>query len=377
MILALSDPYPIIVGLCLLLAVYMFAALKFPAMRFMFQMKRGAAGLMRMDQDANRRMGETLGLVLCPIFGVGALLAAAWFGLEWKASRDSKVRRAELAVETQQRRVNEMEVVLREWELVDVYFAAPVRMGVSEEGRAEVEAFLASFTEELGPACVALHAETVRARRGVLTAVYQSPDEDGQDEDEEKGLAMISMDLNGGELSARINTRGARLPATGFKLLLPDGVMSQWSGLRDLERIDLEARRREEQRMIAEESARLALYKEKTFEGPSAWQVYEQVHAAEGEEREERERGFLGVKIDWEVQLGVLDEEDGSLSVRASQSPPQPGPYWSVFFDIDRAVLPDLDRVPRHQFARIKGTIESLEAGGIRVEVETLERFDP
>ena len=91
--LAVTNPHLPPILFCLALAAYMFAALKFPALRFMFRMKRFAAGAIGMDDDANRKMGETLGLIFCPLIGVAALGTAGWLMLEWK---QSNIRQAEM-----------------------------------------------------------------------------------------------------------------------------------------------------------------------------------------------------------------------------------------------------------------------------------------
>ena len=64
------------------------------------------------------------------------------------------------------------------------------------------------------------------------------------------------------------------------------------------------------------------------------------------------------------------------LVARADQSHPNPGSSWSVYFETTRDVLPDPVDLPRFEFARIKGLVESLDKG-IQVKTDSLESCKP
>lgn len=367
----MTNPYPTLIFLCLLIAVYMFAALKFPALRFIFRLKRGAARVAGADDDANRRIGESLGMVLCPIIGVGALLVAGWLMLQWRQDGVSTDHREAMGRESKSRRESQVDTVTKEWAVMEATYGGYRKFGATADGLSKLQNFVSSIGEQFSSDCVPINAKTMQFRRDRdAWRVQLGPEDDAQ------GQAVLMLRPEREEILIGISLTADRPPTRGFELIVPEGVREAWGTLRDLEKVDLQALKQEQQRKRSQEDRRLADYKEQTFEGMPAYQVYEAVMAVPENQRNNTKAEFVGMEIDWEVQLGLIEEKDEALVVRADQSRPDPGKSWSVFFEVKRDVLPDLDRLPRFEFARIKGVVESLDKG-IRVKVDSLERFKP
>ena len=69
----MKDPNIALGVIALVIAIYMFAALKYNALMWIFRIKPGFARMFGMDEEANRRFSRTLGWILCPIIGICAL----------------------------------------------------------------------------------------------------------------------------------------------------------------------------------------------------------------------------------------------------------------------------------------------------------------
>ncbi len=369
--LALTDPFPVLIGLCLAVAVYMFAAIKFPALRFMFRLKRGAAWAAGVDDDANRRVGETLGLVLCPLIGVGALLACGWLLIEWKQEKAAAEHHQAAREAATGRLQEEASTVLREWQVQTATFGRFDKFGPGEEGMEVLEGFVTRLGEAFSSDCVpGGPGDPELGRNRECWKVELKPAGD------EPGLAVLMLDPEHEAMRLAVSQRSDRYPSGGFELVAPEAVRDAWDDLRALEKVDLAARERERRRAEAEEARRLSDYREKSFEGPPAHEIHDAVMELPEDQREAKKAEFVGMTIDWEVKLMVVDEENGVLAVKASQSRPGPGRSWIIAFEAPRDLLPEIEARPRFQFARVKGVIDSLDQG-IGLKLESLERFQP
>ena len=80
----MKNPYLLIAGIFLLISIYMFAAIKYHQLLFMFRLKRGAARIAGVDDGQNKNIGVGLGRVLAPIIGIVALVASCKSAFQWR-----------------------------------------------------------------------------------------------------------------------------------------------------------------------------------------------------------------------------------------------------------------------------------------------------
>jgi len=79
----MQNPYIILAILCLVVATYMFLAMKFTQLLFIFRFKAGFAKLFGISDDDNKSFGEKLGMIIAPIIGVCALAGSVKCVLLW------------------------------------------------------------------------------------------------------------------------------------------------------------------------------------------------------------------------------------------------------------------------------------------------------
>lgn len=375
--LALSSPYPALMAICLLVAVYMFAAIKFPALRWMFRLKRSAAYFAGVDQGQNRATGEALGLVMCPIIGLGALGAFGWLVLDARRSAESQERFAQQKAQQEALQVSLAKEVFGSYSIVKVSQGGSHRMGTNEEG----ESALAQFYEQL-----AKHFEEAD-----LSDLYINHDVEAQFRkgwylelapgDDVPGRALLKISPRLETVSLGVNPGKSHAPFEGYAIDIPVEAREAWKSLAKLKVIDVQAlereRKKEEQRLAAEEERRLSRYVEKTFGGPSLKEIKEAILPLPAEQRPAKIAEFIGQQLDWEVELGLVRSVDDRLLVRTDRD------GWVAYLSISPDLLPDADKLPRRSFARIKGTISEIRTGhdvknqGVHIQVETLDRFYP
>jgi hypothetical protein len=369
MFLALSNPYPALILVALAVAAYMFAALFWPPLRFIFRLKRFAASAVGVDEDGNRRLADGLALVLCPLIGVGALIAAGVLVVQWKNDAASRRRVEQVRAEQVQLEVNLAMEVLGEWELKDAYFDSRRREGLNDEGRKQVEGFVGELNHEFA-------AEWVKSSWGLDSGRHGNLKIEFVPAGGKNGHSSLELHPERGLARMRVFAPGA-MGTADFVLELPDELKARMGDLDGLERIDLDAKRREENRRRNEEQKRLANYKEKAYSGTPVWKIRDEVMDLPEDQREAKKQEYVGMELDWEVQIRGVSEKDGRLELLADHSRPEPGESWPIFLDVDPGALPEEERPPKRMcFARIKGKVLSFEKG-FRVELSGFELIEP
>lgn len=362
MFLATVDPHLLIIIVLLLVSGYMFAALKYPALRFIFRLKRFAARALGVDAAANRRLSEKLGLFLCPLIGVGALMAAGWVALEWNASHVRRIQAAKEAADWYQALCADVSKMLNEGEITDICFDTRPKLNPSPEGHRQIEDFLRKLGSRPGAEILPKPLDPASEERGALTVVFKS---DGVS----ASRRVVSMFPEQDQFGIR-NQYGNHLAR------IPAELRQAWIDLGNLERIDLVEIENEKARTKSEIEKRLSSYKLQTFAGTPAWQIHDLADSPQQNEREQKAKEFVGMEFDWECRLSKVEEMDGKLHVAALQHSPKSGGAWPIHFTAEKSQLPDGINDPRLVFVRIHGFIESMDKG-IRVKVDKLERFKP
>jgi hypothetical protein len=375
--LSLSQPYPALMGLCLLVAAYMFAAIKFPALRWMFRLKRGVAQLGGVDGEQNRSFGEHIGLVLCPIIGLFALGTFGWLVLDARHSSESRERFAQQRVHEKAMQAAEAREVFEGYTMAKVRQGVYDRMGATEDG----EVALARFYEQL-----ATHFEESDLSDAYINNELESQFRNGWylelvPEDSSSGRALLKVSPGLEVVSLGVSRDMNRRPSGGFLIDIPGEVRDAWQALANLKVIDVEAlereKKKEQQRLEVEEERRLSRYVEKTFSGPSLKEIKESIMPLPEIDRKAKVADYIGQSLDWEVELGQVRNVDGRMLVRSDRD------GWVAYLRISPEQLPDTEKLPRHSFARIKGTISEIRTGhdathqGVHIQVESLERFFP
>lgn len=361
-ILATASTFLPLIILFLLVAAYMFAALKYPALRFVFRLKRFGARAFGVDAEANRNLGEKLGLILCPLFGVGALFAAGSVALEWNQSHISAIQSKKEKAARYEAWCADVTKLLRTGEISDVYFDTTPRLNVSEQGRDQVEDFIRRMGNRSAAEIYPTPLKPAERERGALTVLFKP-------EEETTVRRQISMFTERDELEVRIQNDGNLAK-------VPEELRAAWDDLGNLERIDSVAIRNEESRKRKEIERRLSSYELRTFIGTPAWQIHDLADSPQQSELERKAKEYVGMEFDWECRLSKVEEKDGKLNVEALQHSPKSGGAWPIRFTVEKSQLPDAIEEPRLVFLRIHGFIESMEKG-IGVKVDKLERFKP
>lgn len=361
MFVALIDSHLAVIAVSLAVAAYMFAAIPFPALRVIFRLKGFAARGMGVDHDANRRLGESLGLVLCPLIGIGALGVGGLSAMDWKRSGQLKVQLIKAQAARQQALILEAKEILSTAAIDQIYFETVPRRGVTEQGRIQIEGFLRELGSRLGPDALATPPESAGSRSEGLTVIFKPVAKTNN-----RPIGSIFPEHNGIGLWSSL--------ATGVLVHIPQDLEEQWHALGKLEKTDLIAIEREQNRLKKVESDRLSNYAEKTFAGPASWEIYDAVNAVAPESQEEKKKGYVGTKVDWECEFSYTKEKNGRLEVIASQSrPDNKGSNFVILFDGDPSQLPKADGL---RFARVRGTIESMDKG-IGLNVNQFDLFTP
>ncbi len=359
MFLALLNPHLALILVSLAVAAYMFAAIKFPALRFIFRLKGFAARGLGVDEDGNRSLGENLGAFLCPLIGIGALAFAGYSAMDWKKSNASKAQLKVDQAARQQALIDETKEMLANAEIDQLYFDTRPRAGVTEQGRKQVEGFLRELGSRLGSDALDTPPQGAGFTSDGLLVTF-------------KPVAGMSARRQLSIFPERDGIGVWNRLATGVLVKIPADLQEAWRALGSLERTDLQAIEREQNRIKSEEYERLSNYPEKTFAGPASWEIYDAVTAVATELQDAKKKEFIGTKIDWECEFIHAKNKIGK--VLASQSRPGgAGSTFSILFEADPSQLPQKDGM---SFARIRGTIESMDKG-IGVKVDQLELFTP
>ncbi len=366
MFIAVLDPHIPLLIVCLLVAVYMFAAIKFPALRFIFRLKRFAAGVVGMDEERNRAMAERLGAILCPLLGLGAVVAAGWLALDWKKSVASEEEgRVRLANE-QRRKIGQIGEMLKSAEIKDVSFDSFGRLGLTDTGRKQAEDFVRTLAAHVESDLLPLPLQYAQLPRGGLRVTFKDDQRTGRQ-------SYVEMIPERNQIG--ISTGNGEVVTAQ----IPDGLRSEWEQLGKLEKVDLEAVKRAEQKKKSEEASRLRAYEIKslkTFEGEPGWKIYDAVAQAPKAEQEAIKSKFVGMRIDWECRLSSLTKTGARAQFNASQPRPGGGMSYSLRCEADAVALADAGDLKKDDFIRIRGVIQSIDKG-ILIQVDKIERFTP
>lgn len=131
------------IGICVIVALLIFAMSRFPVLGWKFRMKHGTSHLEGVD-DAGRGMRVNLySLVIAPLIGVVALTTAVLLAIQAKDERVREVHRNQGLHDQQTRRITKLQRALREWKLERVIVSSshPERK-LRLESEAKVEEFL-------------------------------------------------------------------------------------------------------------------------------------------------------------------------------------------------------------------------------------------
>ncbi len=343
----MSNPYPAAIGLSLLIAVYMFAAMRFPALRFIFRLKRGVARLSGTSDEQNRKVGETLGLILCPIIGLGALGFAIHSALEWRDVNARERARVQMIA----REAQAAGELLADGKVGTVNIGEPALERIaSDPGKAQIESFLHSLAPAVTP-------ETL-VRRGEPNRRDQLLIEFKPQKDKSPAVWLKAVPTQG-----YVHLQSG---SDAWAIKVPDALRESFASLAQVEQIDLLALRRQEEQKKADEDRRRSNYVEVAHQGPAAWQILEAVAAEPLENRSTKCAEYAGVPIDWELELASIKEEGDQVRVTAVQSHP-PGPKGNtpvrtpgVQFVIPKQQAADLKYVPSKTWVRATGKVESV-----------------
>lgn len=366
MFIAVLDPHVPALIACLLVAVYMFAAIKFPALRFIFRLKRFAAGVVGMDEERNRAMAKHLGAILCPLFGLGAVVAAGWLAMDWKKSVASREEGKVRLADEQRRKVGQIGEMLKSAEIKDVNFDSFGRLGLTDTGRKQAEDFVRKLAEYVEGDLLPLPLKEAHLASGGLRVTFKDDQRTGR----QRYVEMIPERNQIG-----ISTGNGEIVTAQ----IPNGLRSEWEQLGKLEKVDLEAVKRAEQKKKSEEADRLRSYEVKslkTFEGEPCWKIYDAVAQAPKAEQEAIKSKFVGMRIDWECRLSSLMKTGERAQFNASQPRPGGGMSYSVRCEADAAAFADPGDLKKDEFIRIRGIIQSIDKG-ILIKVDKIERFTP
>ena len=353
----------------LLVAVYMFAAIKFPALRFLFSLRSGVASAAGVDQDKNRQLGQTPGLVLCPLIGVIAVGFAISLAMGWKADHESD-QQLQASIEDRKRKDEaDLVKILLEWEINEIYFDRVQRIGVSEQGAAQVERFWGRLRQEAtAPEVVA----NSRERREMSNALrFTLKPADGS-----PGAAEIALLFDEGFATVSHNMRADKLSMQGFAWTLPASVKEELDSLGQLERVDLRELERQAAEAERQEHRRLNDYQEKTYAGPPAWQIYTMVNDLPEDQRQAKIDELIGASFDWECEIDSITVDGDDLVYRLSQNRPAAGRSWAVFCRVPRQEADAWPAETIRVFVRIKGEILSI-GKGVHVHVNEVKSFSP
>jgi hypothetical protein len=347
----MTNQYLFAIGLSLFVAAYMFAAIRFPALRWIFRLKRRVARLTGTSDEQNRNFGDTLGLVLCPICGLIAIGFAVHFSLEWNETA-TRERERVVALEKAAKSVSE---TLSDGKIGSVNFGEPnLQRVASEAGQAQIEKVLRELAPAITPAALVTRPEP--NRRDQLLIEWKPQD---------SAAAAIQLKAAPTEGYLFIPTeQGARA------IHVPAALRDSFAALARVEQIDLLAlQRKEEQKKAAEKAAedrRLSNYIEVAHQGPASWQILEAVAAEPLENQPAKSTEYVGVPIDWELEVSSIKEEGDQMRVTAHQSNPrkpvgnEPVRSPGIQFLVAKHQVADLKVVPSRTWLRVAGKVESV-----------------
>jgi cell division septation protein DedD len=152
------NEYLLYAGIALLVALYMFTALKFNVMMYLFLLKPAPASVLNLDPEANRRTAKAIGRVLCPLIGTIALLAAAFFIYCWRMEILSQQNVKIWAAQHEQELLEKGRQPLMELEITALYQGyrgtTEQTMQTSPADKARVAALIKEIAAALVPADV-------------------------------------------------------------------------------------------------------------------------------------------------------------------------------------------------------------------------------
>jgi hypothetical protein len=354
----------------LLVAAYMFAAIKFPALRFIFSLRSGIASAAGVGHEKNQAIGQSLGVVLCPLIGVIAVGFALNLAWGWYADHQSDQR---LQASIEDRRVQdqaELTEILRDWEIDEIYFDRMQRIGVSEQGESQARRFWEALRQDAVPPEVVASSRKERDLSNALHLRLKPADGSA-------GAADIALLFDEGLAAVVHNMKSSTLSSKqGFAWTLPESVGEGFDALSRLERIDLNEVERQARIAKAQEQKRLNDYQEKTYAGPPAWQLYELVNDLPEDQRKAKVESLVGTSFDWECEVDAIEEDGDELIFRLSQNRPSPGTRWPLVCRIPRPEAGAWPAEARRVFVRIRGVILSIDKR-VHIQVSDVQRFSP
>lgn len=362
----------------LLVAAYMFAAIRFPALRFIFGLRAGVARAVGADHEKNKAIGQSLGLILCPIIGVLALIFAFNIAGGWFADHKSEEQSSALDEQLQQRDTAELTEMLRSWEIDGIYYDRWdwQHIGVSDQGTEQVQEFWEELRQAAVPPDVVIDSRKTRDLDDTLRLLLKPSDGSA-------GLAEVAFLFDEGHAVVTHTMKESRLPPNrrGFVWDLPDAAEDGFASLSRLERVDI----REMKRLAAiakrKENNRLDDYQEKTYAGLPTCRIYDLVHDLPEDQRQSKIESLIGRPFDWECEVESIQEDDGGLIYQLSQNrlqqdKPTSGRVWLVYCRIPDEEAGGWPSEATRVFVRIKGEILAID-NGIHVRVSEVQQFSP
>lgn len=354
----------------LLVAVYMFAAIKFPALRFIFSLRSGVASATGVDREKNQAVGQSLGLVLCPLVGViavGFALSQAW---GWYADYQSDLRLQDAVEQRRAQDQAELTEILQGWEIEEIYFNRVQRIGVDEQGADQAAQFWEMLRQSAVPPEVVASSRQERDLSNALRIRLKPADGSA-------GVAEVALLFDEGMAAVVHSMKSSTLSSThGFAWMLPESARTGFESLSRLEPVDLNEVQRQARIAEGKERQRLNDYQEKTFAGPPAWQLYDLVNELPEDQRQAKVEELVGTSFDWECEVDAIEEDGDELIFRLSQNRPSAGVRWPVVCRVPRSEADAWPAESRRVFVRIKGVILSIDQR-VYIQVNEVQRFVP
>ena len=159
----MKNPFLLIAIILAAISAYMFLALRFKALLFIFRLRPGLANIADVSQGANQALSHRLGMVLAPIIGIVTLCGAVYSASLWRTENRHEAERPIREQAEAQKRLSEVSSVLNKGEIVGIYRGEGRRhvdaVFPDDQGREEIVDFVRSVGGQLSVGDIVSNSE--------------------------------------------------------------------------------------------------------------------------------------------------------------------------------------------------------------------------
>lgn len=343
------------------LAIYLFAALRFKALMPILRQRADTAEIAGAHPSQGHRPLRGRGDRLCAVIGCVALGFAA-FSL-WSTVQGE--RQAPAREDHRRRSLGALQAWAERSEIKSCrYFEGEEEFGVVEAAVPQVQEII----REIAPALVAGDYRATETRPEGLIGMIVVSAQDASSAGTEPELYLADGYLLFSNIIQGLDTCD--------RWAVPDHLAARVRAIRHLDSINLTALEKAEREKAAAAQARGLRYVEQTLAGPPLWRLYDDC-TIDGAFSTAKAQELVGLEFDWECEVKLVIENalGPEPVVRFGQSRPTPGSSLPAFAQNDPERMGPLE-MGKTAWARVTGRISKFDKQ-LWLQIESFTPFQP